>query len=106
MMNGQTIPQDYRGFEWHPGTEYEVICMFGALLNDLDIPLAIREIRAAFPDCIAIRTDTHEEVKIEFELYSGNFRQHGHDCSECDLIVCWEDTWSSAPDKPKVIALS
>jgi len=36
-------------------------------------------------------------LKIEFEYRSINFREHGHNPSECDLIVCWEHDWKECP---------
>ena len=36
--------------------------------------------RLAFPD--------DEDVIIEFEAYSSNFKKEGHDTSKCNLIVC------------------
>jgi hypothetical protein len=38
-----------------------------------------------------------QRVRIEFEYQSRNFRQHGHDPDQCDVIVCWEDNWPECP---------
>jgi len=36
-------------------------------------------------------------VRIEFEQASRNFKDHGHDPSGCDLIVCWHHNWAECP---------
>ena len=72
-----------------PQTEQEVVCLFGALLHDLDEfekPLIVERVQAAFPDCI-VRAGG-KLVRIEFELYGSNF---DHDCKGCDMLVCWRD---------------
>jgi hypothetical protein len=32
-------------------------------------------------------------ARIEFEFKASAFREHGHDPSRCDFIVCWIDDW-------------
>jgi hypothetical protein len=34
-----------------------------------------------------------KELKVQFELFSRNFLEHGHRVEDCDLIVCWENDW-------------
>lgn len=78
-------------FRFEPQSEQELVCLFGAVVQWLDIPLVIEKVQTAFPDCLARRIDTGKEVRIEFELYSRNFNDHRHDASQCDLLVCWQD---------------
>jgi len=62
-------------------------------------------VRPGYPDCIAKRyigKGRWEEVKIEFEYRSSNFK---HDPSECDMIVCWEHDWKECPKNIEVIEL-
>jgi hypothetical protein len=56
----------------------------------------------AVPDCEAKRcvdrrNERWQRVRIEFEFYSSNFRDHGHDPDGCDVIVCWEHDWADCP---------
>ena len=41
--------------------------------------------------------DGWRHVRIEFELKSRTFHDHGHNAEHCDLIVCWEDNWPECP---------
>lgn len=38
-----------------------------------------------------------EDIWIEFEFKSSQFKFHGHDPKECDMIVCWEHDWKECP---------
>lgn len=80
-----------------PQTEQGVVCLFGAVVHLLEIPLVLERVQTPFPDCTARRTDTGEEVRIEFELYSRHFKDHRHDVERCDLLVCWQDDWGKWP---------
>lgn len=93
------MPQNFEGFLFHPSSEQEVVGLFVKLLPKLDISLNIEELRTEFPDCLAwkLTEEGVEKLKIEFELFSQNFLEHGHKVEGCDLIVCWEDNWSSCP---------
>jgi len=93
------IPNGFRGFVYAPRTEQEVVALFGLLLPYLEPPICVDEIGTGFPDLIAFRTDGEEprEIRIEFELQSSNFIQHGHDERAWDMIICWEHDWSSCP---------
>lgn len=87
-----------------PQTEQEVVCLFGALLNDLDEferPLVIERVQAAFPDC-TVRAG-NELIRIEFELYGSNFN---HPCDGCDMLVCWRDDRNDWPENFRVIELA
>jgi hypothetical protein len=84
-------------FAHEPRTEQEVVCLFGALLDDLDIPLRIESVQTAFPDCTVRRLDKDELCKVEFELYSSNFYLHRHPLDGCAIVVCWRDDAGNLP---------
>lgn len=99
-------PKDFKGLLWAPSNEQEVVLLFGLLLPYLDEPISIDECREAYPDCIAIRSHDGRRIRIEFELLSGNFQQHGHDPSKCEMIVCWKHNWPGRPESIEVLELS
>lgn len=83
------MPSESSRFLHEPRTEQEVVCLFGALLNDLDEldkPLVVERVQSAFPDC-TLRAG-NESIRVEFELYGSNF-DHSED--GCDMLVCWRD---------------
>ena len=86
------------GFVYGPTNENGVLCLFGAMAEDLGF--LILRIQTAFPDCEAMRVvkgGRLKPVKIEFEMESRNFYTHMHDPAGCDLIVCWEHNWPDCP---------
>jgi hypothetical protein len=87
------------GFIWEPSNEAEVCILFGLLmpscLDELGklvgcscSELYVEEFRGSYPDCILVVDG--RELRVEFELYSSNFVEHGHDPQKCDLVVCWK----------------
>jgi len=99
------------GFNYWPGSEAEVVMLFGALmpyvgsfLRDLGFGenFFIEEWREQPTDCI-IEVDG-KKLNVEFELYSSRFKNN-HDPEKCDLIICWEHDWNSCPANIKVLAL-
>lgn len=106
-MARETVPpKDFRGLLLAPSNEQEVVLLFGLLLPFLDEPFSIDECREAFPDCTAIRSRDGRKLRIEFELLSANFHEHGHDPEGCDMIVCWKHNWPSCPERLEVLELS
>jgi hypothetical protein len=87
----------FRGLVYAPLNEQGVVFLFGKVAHDLN--MYVEEIKPGFPDCIARRFigKGWERVRIEFEFRSSNFRTHGHDAGECDIIVCWEHDWADCP---------
>ena len=83
-------------FAREPRTEQEVVCLFGALLNELDIPLPIKSVQTAFPDCTA-GTSSNKPCYIEFELFSSHYRLHRHPLDGCAIVVCWRDDAGDLP---------
>lgn len=88
-----------------PTNEMGVVFLFADIAKRLQF--RIEEIRAAYPDCIALRLagDRERRVRIEFEFKSSSFRAHGHDPAECDCIVCWRHDWPDLPRRIEVIEL-
>jgi hypothetical protein len=105
MPNQATPPPDFRGLLWAPSYEQEVVLLFGLLLPYLDEAYAIEECSEAFPDCRLLRSRDSLLLRVEFELYSSRFRDHKHDPSQCDMIVCWKHDWANCPVK-NVLVLS
>ncbi|MFC2164010.1 hypothetical protein ACFLT2_03310 [Acidobacteriota bacterium] len=99
-MRSKSIVGDlinFRGLVYSPLNENGVIFLFGKVIEDLN--MYIEEIKPGFPDCLGRRFTGRgwELVSIEFEYKSSNFKDHKHDPSKCDLIVCWEHDWPECP---------
>jgi len=93
-------PISFRGLTHAPINEQGVVYLFGMVSYELGF--IVEAIQPSFPDCEAKRCvdskrNRWQRVRIEFEYVSSNFRQHGHDPSQCDLIVCWEHDWHECP---------
>ena len=93
-------PINFRGLRHAPINEQGVVFLFGMVSYELGF--IVEAIHAAYPDCEAKRcvddkSQRWQRVRIEFEFYSSNFRDHGHDPSLCDVIVCWEHDWPDCP---------
>ncbi len=81
-----------------PVNELGVVFLFGMMARQLGF--VVLRIQAEFPDCEALRQMEEKRwqgSRIEFELMSRNFLDHGHDPAKCDLIVCWEHNWAECP---------
>jgi len=93
-------PIDFLGLRHAPLNEQGVVYLFGMLSRQLGF--IIEAIRTDFPDCegkrqISGKQGRWERVSIEFEYKSSNFKEHGHNPDECDVIVCWENDWKDCP---------
>ncbi len=90
-------PLDFRGLRHEPVNEQGVVFVFGMVARDFGF--LVEAVAIAYPDCTAKRKvrGGYIAVNIEFEFKSSNFREHGHDPSQCDLIVCWEHDWPECP---------
>lgn len=91
---------NFRGLQHAPVNEQGVVFLFGMICRELGYVVEI--VKQGFPDCEAKRRVRSkavmwQRVRIEFEYQSRNFRQHGHDPDQCDVIVCWEDNWPECP---------
>jgi hypothetical protein len=90
-------PIDFRGLRHEPIDEQGVVFLFGMVAHELGF--LVESMRIAFPDCRAKQQHKrgYVEVNIELEFRSSNFREHGHDPAQCDLVVCWEHDWPDCP---------
>ena len=81
-----------------PVNEAGVLFLFGMLAERLGF--IVTHVQTEFPDCralVKLDEDTCEELRIELELESRNFREHGHSIKDCDMIVCWVHNWTDCP---------
>jgi len=84
---------------YEPVNEQGVIFLFAKYHKELGIEY-IEGIQQGFPDAFGrrrIRKTEYEPIDIEFEFKSLDFKTHGHDTKECDVIVCWENNWPQCP---------
>ena len=93
-------PISFRGLTHAPINEQGVVYLFGMVSYELGF--IVEAVHQSFPDCEAkrcvdLKKNRWQRVRIEFEYLSSNFRQHGHDPNQCDLIVCWEHDWVDCP---------
>lgn len=93
-------PIDFRGLRYAPINEQGVVYLFGMVSRELGF--LIESVRTDFPDsegkrCTSLDGMTWEHVRIEFEYKSSNFKEHGHDPGQCDLIICWLHDWAESP---------
>src|SRR6266852_4761393 len=93
-------PINFRGLRHAPTNEQGVVYLFGMVSSELG--LIVEAVQSAYPDCEAkrcvdSRQNRWQRVRVEFEFYSSNFKDHGHDPAGCDLIVCWEHDWPDCP---------
>lgn len=93
-------PIEFLGLRHAPLNEQGVVYLFGILSKQLGF--IIEAVRTDFPDCegkrqILGKQGRWERVAIEFEYKSSNFKEHGHNPDECDVIVCWEHDWKDCP---------
>lgn len=91
---------NFRGLQHSPINEQGVVFLFGMVAFELGF--IVESVATGFPDCeskrcVSKKQDLWERVQIEFEYQSRNFKDHGHDPNQCDLIVCWEDDWPDCP---------
>lgn len=75
-------PLSFRGLRHAPINEQGVVFLFGMVAYELGF--IVEAVNAAFPDCHAKRfvegrRDRMQSVRVEFEFYSSNFKDHGHD---------------------------
>jgi DNA-directed RNA polymerase delta subunit len=90
-------PINFEGLIYGPLNENGVIFLFSKIHDKLGIN--IEAVQASFPDAKGRRKTAKgwEDVWIEFEVSSSQFKRHNHDPKECDIIVCWEHDWKDCP---------
>lgn len=97
---------NFRGLVYAPVNENGVIFLFGKMAADLN--MYVETIRPGYPDCVAkryISKGKWEELQIEFEFRSLDFKRHGHHPEDCDAIVCWIHDWNECPKHIEVLEL-
>jgi hypothetical protein len=100
-------PLPLPGFRHEPVNEQGVLVLFGMVAKELGY--IVEAVQAGFPDCEAKRRigpERWQQVKIEFEFESRNFRDHAHPLTGCDVIVCWRHNWPECPAHIEVLELS
>lgn len=90
-------PVNFEGLIYGPLNENGVIFLFSKIHDRLGIN--IEAIQATYPDAKGRRKTSKgwEDIWIEFEYKSSQFKLHKHDPKECDIIVCWENDWKDCP---------
>jgi len=90
-------PINFEGLIYGPLNENGVIFLFSKIHDKLGIN--IEAIQATYPDAKARKKTSKgwEDVWIEFEYKSSQFKIHKHDPKDCDIIVCWEHDWKECP---------
>jgi Homing endonuclease associated repeat len=99
-------PIDFRGLRHEPVNEQGVVFLFGMVAKELGY--MVEAVQTGYPDCDAKRQigpNKWQRVRIEFEFESRNFRDHGHVCDGCDIIVCWRHNWPECPENLQVVEL-
>jgi hypothetical protein len=100
-------PTGLPAFPYEPVNEMGVMVLFSMMAQHLGF--VIESVQAGFPDCqakIEVEPGRWQHFRIEFEYESRGFKQHGHDPSQCDLIVCWRHNWKNCPPHIQVLELS
>jgi hypothetical protein len=100
-------PMQRTGMAYEPVNEMGVIMLFSMWAERLGFIIEFAQ--AKFPDCKAkmeVEPGRWQDVDVEFERYSANFKAHQHDARKCDLIICWKHNWPDCPEEIMVLELS
>ena len=79
-------PTQFPGLAYEPVNEMGVMMLFAMVSRQLGF--VIESVQAGFPDChvkIEVEPGRWQDLRIEFEYESRNFKEHGHDPQKCDL---------------------
>ncbi|MBN2380334.1 hypothetical protein JXM67_11095 [candidate division WOR-3 bacterium] len=93
-------PIDFRGLRHAPINEQGVVYLFGMVSRELGF--SIEALQQGFPDCEGKylyddKKNLWAKARIEFEYKASAFKEHGHDSSQCDFVVCWINDWPDCP---------
>ena len=93
-------PIDFRGLRHAQINEQGVVYLFGMVSRELGF--SVEALQQGFPDCEGSTFTTRianfgRKLRIEFEFRASNFRDHCHDETNRDVIVCWEKDWPNCP---------
>jgi hypothetical protein len=100
-------PMSLPAMAYEPVNEMGVMVLFSMLAQQLGF--VIESVQGGFPDCqakIEVEPGRWQHFRIEFEYESLQFKKHGHDPSQCDMIVCWRHNWKNCPPNLQVLELS
>jgi len=100
-------PTKLPGLAHEPVNEMGVLVLFAMLSRQLGF--IIDAVQAGFPDLLArmeVQPGRWQPIRVEVEYESRNFKRHGHDARQCDLIVCWRHNWKNCPPNLQVLELS
>lgn len=100
-------PTQLPGLAHEPVNEMGALVLFAMLSRQLGF--IIDAVQAGFPDLLArmeVQPGRWQPVRVEVEYESRNFKRHGHDARQCDLIVCWRHNWKNCPPNLQVLELS
>jgi hypothetical protein len=100
-------PMPLPAMAYEPVNVMGVMVLFSMLAQQLGF--VIEAVQSGFPDCeakIEVEPGRWQHFRIEFEYESLQFKKHGHDPSQCDLIVCWRHNWKNCPPHIQVLELS
>jgi hypothetical protein len=100
-------PMSLPAMAYEPVNEMGVMVLFSMMAERLGF--VIEAVQSGFPDCeakIEVEPGRWQHFRIEFEYESLQFKKHGHDPSQCDLIVCWRHNWKNCPPHIQVLELS
>ena len=100
-------PMQRTSMAFEPVNEMGVIMLFSMWAERLGFVIEFAQ--AKFPDCKAkmeVEPGRWQDVDIEFEMYSANFKEHRHDAKKCDLIICWKHNWPDCPEEMMVLEMS
>jgi len=99
--------REFKGKDMLFECEAMVIFIFGIIYKYFNLlGILIKDEKKGELDAIAyLDPSAKNEIHIEFELYSSNFVDHGHDPNKCDLIVCWQHDWKECPNNIDVLEL-
>ena len=74
------------GLIYEPNNEYETVVLFTLLSKELEYKIKL--VQSDFPDAIIL--DKHNnEIIVEFEYMSSNYKQHGHPMDFKGMVICW-----------------
>lgn len=100
-------PTQLPGLAHEPVNEMGVLVLFAMLSRQLGF--IIDAVQAGFPDLLVrmeVQPGRWQPARVEVEYESRNFKRHGHDARQCDLIVCWRHNWKNCPPNLQVLELS
>lgn len=76
-----------------PTNEAETIKLYR--LAQARLGWSIVHLQTACPDAIIAKNGY--KLRAEFEYKARNFKMHGHDPDDCDIIICWVNDYPDAP---------